>query len=384
MANVLTGLIPTAYRALAVVSREMIGFITAASRNSGAERVALNQTITVPIAPAVTLADNTPGVTAPDTGDQTATTVEMTISRSKHAAIRWTGEETLAMRNGGTFDDFKQQQFEQAFRAIANGVEADLATIYTSASRAYGTAGVAPFGTAADFTDFAGVAKILDENGAPVGDRQLVLGSAAIANIRGKQSLLFKANEAGTDELLRRGIIGRVEGFDIHNSAQVKAHVKGTGTSYNSDLGGGYGIGATTVHVEVGTGTILAGDVGVWTGDANKYVVNTGFAGDGDGDIVLGRPGLRQTLANDVALTLGANYTANLAFSRSAVQLATRLPAMPDGGDMAVDRATITDPVSGLVFELAYYRQYRQVHIEIGLAWGWKVTQSEHVALLLG
>jgi hypothetical protein len=60
-ANTLTSLIPTIYEALDVVSREMVGFIPAVTRNSSAERAALNQSILVPITPASTAADNTAG-----------------------------------------------------------------------------------------------------------------------------------------------------------------------------------------------------------------------------------------------------------------------------------------------------------------------------------
>jgi hypothetical protein len=47
---------------------------------------------------------------------------------------------------------------------------------------------------------------------------------AAMANIRGKQNVLFKVNEAGTDSLLREGIIGRLEGMDLRNSAGHGRH----------------------------------------------------------------------------------------------------------------------------------------------------------------
>ncbi len=130
MANTLTGLIPTIYEALDVVSREMIGFIPAVSRNTSGERAALNQTITVPIAPATSLADNTAAVTAPNTGDQTVGSTSMTISRSKHAPIRWNGEEQRGLINAGSYAGILQGQFVQAFRALTNQVDADLCGLY--------------------------------------------------------------------------------------------------------------------------------------------------------------------------------------------------------------------------------------------------------------
>lgn len=42
MANTLTGIIPTLYEALNVVSREMVGFIPAVRSDSNASRAALN------------------------------------------------------------------------------------------------------------------------------------------------------------------------------------------------------------------------------------------------------------------------------------------------------------------------------------------------------
>jgi hypothetical protein len=387
VANTLTSLTPTLYEALDVVSREMVGFIPAVSRNSSAERAALNQTILVPITPANTLADNTAAVSAPNTGDQTITNVSMTISKSKHTPIRWNGEEQRGLLNAGSYAGILKNQFVQGFRAIINQIEVDLATTaMTNSSRAYGTAGTAPFGTAGDLSDIAQIRKILDDNGSPQGDLQLVLGSAAIANLRGKQSVLFKVNEAGNDQLLREGILGRLEGFDLHNSAGVTAFTKGTGTSYVTS--GSTAAGVSSIALVTGSGTVLAGDVVTFAADANnKYVVNTGVAAPGT--IVLGAPGAQVTIATANAMTIGGSYTPNMAFSKSAIQLITRSPAMPIGPDgrpmdMADDVMQITDPVSGITFDVAVYRQFMQLVYHIRLAWGYQAIKPNHIATLIG
>lgn len=385
MANTLTNILPTIYEGLDVVSRELVGFIPAVTRNSSAERAAKDQNITYPIVPAITAEDVTPGATPADSGDQTIGAATMTISKSRVAPIRWTGEEqrSLAVGDRAQGQNVMRDQFAQAFRVLVNEIEADLANLYKAASRAYGTAGTAPFGTAADFTDASNVFKILDDNGAPPTDRHLVLSTAAMANLRGKQSVLFKVNESGTPETLRNGSVGRLMGFDIHDSAQVKTHTKGTGASYQTN--GSQALAATTIAVDTGSGTIVAGDIltiaNGTPADANKYVVTTALSG---GNVIIAAPGLLCSHVDNDAVAVGNAYAANLAFSRNAIHLVTRHPAMPDGGDDADDVVTVTDPVSGLSFQVAVYRQYRRVKYEIGLAWGVKAVKPEHIAILLG
>ena len=383
MSNTLTNLLPDMYEALDVVSREMTGFIPAVSRDSSVERAAVGQTVRVPVTPAASTATNTPGVTAPDTGDQAIDNVSITISKSKHVPVRWNGEETRGLRNAGTFSTIQADRFYQAMRALINEIEADLwADAYTSASRAYGAAGTTPFGTAAEMSDFAGVLRILEENGAPTNDLQLVLGHAAMANLRGKQSGLFKVNEAGSSDMLRNGMTDRIMGMAIRHSNAVSTHTKGTGASYQTNNVAGYSVGSTTIAADTGTGTVLAGDVVTFAADtANKYVVNTAYSG---GSLAIGGPGLRATVPDNNAITVGNTYTANVAFARSAIVLATRAPAMPEGGDMAADVMTLVDDRTGLAFEVASYRQFLQVVYHVRLAWGYATVASRHVGLLLG
>lgn len=381
MANTLNKLIPDLYEALDVVSRELTGFIPAVSRNSSIERAALNQEVIVPVTQEEDAADNTPGVTAPNTGDTDVGNVAVKITKSKHVPVRWNGEETRGLQNAGTFSTIQADRFYQAMRRLVNEIEKDLwLEAYKNASRAHGTAGTTPFATANDLSDFAGVLRILEENGAPRNDLQLVLGHAAIANLRGKQSGLFKVNEAGREDLLRNGITDRVMNMAIRQSDPITIHTKGTGASYVTD--GALAAGARSVAVKTGTGTLLSGDIVTVGAGSEKYIVNGGIAAPGA--FTLGSPGLLGAVADGGAVTVGNSYTPNVALARSAVVLATRAPAMPEGGDAADDAITITDPVTGLSFEVAVYRQFLQIVYHVRLAWGCRAIKPDHIAVLAG
>jgi hypothetical protein len=386
-ANTLTGLIPTLYEQLDVVSRELVGMIPAVTSDPQVARAAKGQTVMSFATPAVTASDVTPGVTAPNDGDQTIGNIPITITKSRYVPIRWNGEEAKGMNTGPGMMRILGDQFAQAFRTLTNEVEADLASVYKVASRASGTAATAPFGTSGDLTDFSNVRQILEDNGAPTSALRYVAGGAAINNLRGKQSVLFKVNEAGTDLLLRQGVVGEVGGLLVGNSAQIKAVTKGTGASYTTNTAG-YAVGATVITLITGTGTVLAGDVVTFAGDNNKYVVTTGVAAAGA--ITIAAPGLKVAIPTSAtAMTIGNSYTPNLAFAKTAIVLATRIPATPVDAtgqpmDMADDRTIVVDPVSGLAFEVALYTQYRQIKYEVALAWGFAGVKPEHIAIGIG
>lgn len=385
MSRTLTGLVPTIYTALDQVSRELIGFIPNVAMSASAEEAAVNQTVRAPVTTQGSLEDITPGNTPADSGDQTLGYVDVTITKSKAYPIRWTGEEQLSISRYGEYNTILADEFTQAFRTLANAVETDLAGLYKSVARAVGTAGTTPFATADNHTDFANSNQLLDELGAPQSDRIMILGSTARAKLEGIQSGLFKVNEAGDGGAMLRNREQRmIHGFTMGYSAGVGTHTKGTGSGYLTDLVAGYAVGDTDIHVDTGTGAILAGDVVTWAGDTSKYVIGTGFAGDGDGDIALNDPGLVVALDDGDALTIGNSYVYNMFYHRNALLLAARAPAMPEGGDAADDVMTFVDPLSGLNFQVAIYRQYRRVKYEVGLAWGVAAPNGKHAGILMG
>lgn len=380
MANTLNNLLPDMFEAIDVVSRELTGMIPAVTADTQAAEAAIGQTVYVPVTQEETAADNTPGVNAPDTGDTTVDSAAIQITKSRHVPVRFNGEETKGLENAGTFSNINASRFYQAMRVLVNEVEADLwAAAYQASSRAYGSAGTAPFGTANDLSDFAGVLRILEENGAAP-DLQLCLGHAAINNLRAKQSVLFKVNEAGSADMLRNGMTDRVMKMALRQSDAVGTHTKGTGTGYLLNDASS-AVGDTTINTDTGSGTILAGDVVTFAGTSDKYVVNTALSG---GSFTIGGPGLRAAETDNDAITVGDSYDANVAFSRSAIVLATRTPALPQGGDMATDTTIIRDERTGLTFQVAIYRQFLQAVAHIRLAWGVAAIKPAHIATLLG
>lgn len=384
MANTLTNLTPDLFEAMDVVSRELVGMIPAVSRDSSAERAAVNQTIRSYVAPASTAAAITPGQLPPDTGDQTIGNKTMTISKAYAVPVRWNGEEQKAMNHGPGYNNILRDQFAQAMRVLCNTIEADLAGLYYKACRAVAPAGTTLF-DAANYKDVANVRKILIDNGAPPDDITLVLNTAAGAAFRGLAQN-YGADTAGSDSFLRQGTLVNIHGVKIRESAQIVTHVNGTADGSTTLGTTDYAVGATSLALTTGgTGTFLKGDVVQFdNSDSNLYVVGADVADVGSGTLTLNAPGLRKAItANGVDVDINASLDRNMCFSRNAIHLVTRAPARPMEGDRADDVMIIQDPRSGLAFEVAIYKEYRQIHYEISIAWGFEVMKNEHLALLI-
>ena len=253
MANTLTGLYQTIYAAFNVVSRELVGFIPAVSKDSQAEQVTLNQPIRSPVVPANPASDiEASNVSATGT-DQDVEYIDVEITKQRKVTMHFTAEEEKGLEAGGVMNDITMQRYVQAFRTLGNEIEADLAALYVGASRAYGTIGTVPFNTADDLSELAHVGRILDDNGAPMMGRSLIMNTNTRALLQGKQPSVFRVNEAGDSMGRRMGAIGMLFNFDLGVSGQLREHdASQTIAGLMVNQAGGVAAGTTEIPVDGG------------------------------------------------------------------------------------------------------------------------------------
>jgi len=383
--NVLTGLINDLHANVDKISREGQRFIMASTKNQELSRVAKDDPVTVPIVPAAVIEDIVPTMNQTDGTGQTIGNVQMSITKSRRAKYPWTGEQQRSLNvSGPGHPSIMTNQIIQAMRAITNEMESDLGTeISATASRAIGIAGTTPFASTKAETALA--RQVLFDNGSPLIDMEMVINSTAGVNLR-NLGILTKANEAGTDQPLRTGVLHDIDGFAIGESAGVQSPTKGTGTSYTTDTAG-YSVGDTDITLITGSGTVVAGDIVTFAGDTTKYVVASGITAPGV--LSIAAPGLLLAITTSATdMTIGTAGVHNAFYSRSALYLLNRLPALPviNGvvRDAAIDRTVFVDPFSGIPFDIAVYAGDNMMQVTVGTAWGQRNIKPEHSGLLLG
>ena len=387
MANTLTDLAPDLYAALDVVSRELVGMIPSVTVDARVNQAAVGQIIRSHVVPAANaLIDNTPAMAFPTAAYQTIGNQEIVITKSKSAPFSWQGNEQDLLASGAGYMSVRANQMAQAMRKLVNDMEADLCALYATTSRAAGTVGTVPF--VSNTAALSAARKVLVDNGAPISDLQLVIDTNAGANLQTLFNINSARDQAATN-LSDQGILTTIGSTQVRESAQINTPTAGAMASATSTAAA-FTVGQTVIPLATaGTGVVAAGDVITFANDTNQYnVASVSFAGanPASGDtITLAAPGLRkaQRVATR-AITVLAASPRNMAFSRSAIVLATRMPERPAEGDMALDVMTIQDPRSGIAFEVSIYPGVRMVTYHIGLAWGVKNIKPEHTAQLLG
>lgn len=394
MSNTLTNLVPDLFAGLDTVSRELAGYIPAVYRDASVDRAAKGQSVRYHKAPEGNLVDVSPSMTVPEPDDKTVGSDTITIDKVKKSDFGWIGEEQKGLNNNGPgYLSVQADLFAQALRKLVNEVESDLAVeAVAGASRAHGTPGTSVFQN--DIDDVSQLRKILMDNGAPPSDLQCVLDTTAGASLRTLYGINADRDWSNVP-FNQQGVLVAPHGLNIRETGQAQSHTAGDAASAttNSD---GYSVGDTVITLaSAGTGEIKAGDVITFAGDSNQYVVASGDADVSDGGtITLQEPGLRVaigtsatdiTIVNDGESNPSADYDARgVAFYRNAIVLAARAPDRPNEGDLALDRMMLTDPRSGLMFEVSMYPGYRKISLEVALAWGTAATQERHISLLMG
>lgn len=382
MASGLNQFIGPLYDELDTFNRESTGFIAGAELDTSLAGGAIGQELSAPVGNAGKVVSVVEGVSPNKTDTSSVESAVFKVERSEVVPIMLSGESAKGLRASGNNERVMRTLIQDAYRTLSNRIETYMAEkAVAGASRAVGKAGTTPFGTSADLMDFANLAKILDENGCPKTERTLVLSGAAMANLRGKQTILTKVNESGSAEFLRTGYTAPVMNFRIFDSQGLDIHAAGAGTGYL--LNGDAVAGSRELAIDTGSGLVKAGDTFSIAGDDRIYVVNKDMA-SGDTVLSIGRPGLKVAAADNAALTFGSAYVPSVGFHKKALVLGTRTIADPDTGDSCDDRTLVTDPVTGITFDVRLYKEYHRSWLEIGIAYGAAVMKPENVVLLLG
>lgn len=373
------------YLGLKEVSNEPTGFIQSVNTSTGAEVAAIGDQIKIPSGTASDVSDTPVGYSNPVEGNSDVNSGTMEITKSRTVTIDWKGEDQKAVMNSGISGTVLALQTADGIRKLRNEIEADVyKAACEGASRAYGTIGTTPFATAGSMADLANLKGILDANGAAPTNRSVILSPAAEINLLSNQMNMIKVNEAGSEALLRQGIIMPTYGFNVRSSAagnETTNAAVATGYAVN----GTFAKGDTAIAVDTGSELVAAGNIVTFNGDTNKYVAGSGSTTT---SLVLNPNGLVKSLADDTAITVEGGYSASVALHRNAIALAIRPPAVPEFGGVAMDNAIsreyITDPVTNITYEVAVYAGQRMLQIQISVAWGVKAVNGEHIALLLG
>jgi len=377
MSNTLTVLSPTLFSAAKEVASEPFAVINAINTSFDNKGVAKGDTVTVDVAPTRAAVDFAPGAVTTTGDDAVASSVPVLITAAKKVSWHLTGEQIRSLQNATINEDWVKQLLKQGMRTLRNLAEIDAATaLKQGASRATGTAGTTPF--ASDLTALTNARKVLQDNGAPLADLQYIGDSSSGLNLR-NLGIIQQAYQAGSDVERRSGALLRQFGFEMGESAGIGLHTKGTGSGYTSSAAG-FAVGTTQIPLITGTGTIVAGDVVTFAGDTNKYVVTTGIAAPGT--ITIGNPGLKVALAaSAVALTVGNNYTADVAFEKSAAVGIIRPTLIPE--NPTIEQMEISD-ANGMTYLMLQIAQYGQLSWELHLAWGFKTVNGEFSTIVLG
>lgn len=373
MPNILTPLIPSLQASLQNVVREATPINEVVDTSYGVEAAAIGQTVDVATTSVVVGADNVAGANHPGVSDVNTDKIPVGITKSRFFGFRLNGEEYRAMSQNAA--RFQSKQVDQAIRACVNEVWSDIAAMYAQAGYAYGTPGTDPF--ASNTTALSKIRAMLSNESAPTVGRALILNPDIYGSLSDKDAFKNVSYSAST-ETLREGIVSRASSFNIAEVIDVKTHTKGTGTGYLVNNASGYAVGSKSIALDTGSGTILPGDVVTFAGDANKYIVASYSA-----PTLTLNAGLRQTLANDVAMTIANGGVRSMFGHKSAIAFGMRPPAQPPEGDAAADRVNVTDPLTGITMSFAVYKQHMQVVYQVELAWGGKVVNPRWLGNLL-
>jgi hypothetical protein len=371
MANSLTNIVPQMLvRGLSVL-RESVQMPFLVNRAYESEAAQRGDTVTIPVPSAMIAKDVQPGLTPTAAQDVTPTLVNIPLDKWRYADFTMTDKDLVEIQEG-----YLPLQAESAVKALANKIDTDLIGL---GSQFYGAAGTV--GTDVDAVkDIVECRKVLNEQLAPVDNRNIVISPAREAEMLSIPAFHDASFGVGGEAILE-GRITRRLGFGIAMDQNVMDFE--AGDSANGVLNGAASEGDTTVAIDGGTGSYVAGDLVSFAGHDQTYVVTAG--GTASGVTISIQPALQVDVADGAAVTAVADHELNLAFHRDAIAFVTRpLASDPDANALGSIVRSISDPESRLTLRLEITRQNKQTNWSWDILYGYAVIRRELGARFLG
>ena len=381
MANTLTEVIPKLLAGGLLALRERAVMPRLVNRDFDSLAAQKGDVVNIPISASISTRDVTPAVTQAANQDTTPTTVAVTLDQWKEATFQLSDKDQMEAQDG-----FMPRQSLEAIKSLANTVDSFMFGKYTGIYAAAGTAGTTPLGT--DLLQIASGRALLNTGLAELDDRSVVLDvnaeAAAIA-----LGNFVQAEQAGTDQTIRRGEIGRKLGMDWFLDQNVPTHTNGTawtGVKWKLavNVSGTGGQSTLAVLNTDAAGTIVVGDLFTISGDAQQYAMTTALAAVSASvqTNIAFTPSLAATYASAVNVSVIAGHVVNLIFHRYAFVFASRPLS---GIDSLGNRfSAATDPVSGLSLRLEVSREYKQTTFAYDILYGGALVRARLATRLLG
>ncbi|MGE0294944.1 MAG: P22 phage major capsid protein family protein [Hyphomonadaceae bacterium] len=376
MANTFTALIPKIIAQGLMTLRETCLMPQLVWTDFKDEVRKVGDTIDFPLPSPQAATDVEPGPTPPTNVDKTIETVPLKLDKWKKTFFHLTDKELGEIES----NKFRGMQVQEAARALANKINADILAEYKGIYGYVGTAGTTPFATTtAAATD---ARKVLARQLCPKPMRKGILNADAEANAL-SLAAFQDVDKAGTDLTKREGEIGRKFGIDWFMEDAVPTHTAGTITTgliakAATAVAAGLKTFLATTAASTGACALVVGDVIAIAGHTTTYVLTAAATqASAASDVALAfEPGLEKPLVGSEAITVKASHVANLVFHPQAFGFANR---KIDGEAFKGGNAfgQIVDPVSGIALALEVERQHFQTTWYFSVLYGCKLLRRE-------
>lgn len=273
--------------------------------------------------------------------------ITLTLATQAHVSFEWSTKQMT-----DTIDRISERYIKPAMSALANTVDVDMYDLHDQIYNQVGTPGTAP----SDYDVYADARRRLNEEAVPLDNRFVCLNPKGEAETMKGLKGLF--NEKMINDIIAKGALGSLAGFDTYMAQNVQTHTTGAFTTDSTPLVDGAAQTGDTLLSNgwaSGAATLKKGDVftvdgvyavnpktGASTAELRQFVVTTDITSTlAVIDIPISpsiiTSGAYQTVtaspANDAAITMvgteSTDYPINIAFHKECFTLAVRPLEIP-------------------------------------------------------